>query len=307
MKSILRVALPIILVAGMVFGITFIRSYSTDDQGPNGPQAKDAGKSAEQALKFFTLRAVATTPEATPKHLRYWESEIEVNAAGHYEFLCQNRHPRPVTVRVPATNCQCAGAELAVIPPDAYRDYLITSALANGPLFPAPTPLAILAHVNFDRRLNWVPLMHKDDRHEQTVPAADPNTGPQFALVKLAWTGKGEPGPKGISAEVYASLGDATPSHTQLGVESNVVPAFDVLRREGAAWASSRDVATGDLLENGVYKQIVYFASATRPVLVLSLENEVDDPCITWTEPIPATDAELTHLHEFVTARGVQN
>src|SRR5262245_49253557 len=147
MKSFLRVALPIFLVAGLVFGITFIRSYTTDEQDLGGGQVKEAGKSAEQALKFFTLRAVASTPDATPKHLRYWESEIEVNASGHFEFLCQNRHPRPVSVRVPMTNCQCAGAELAVVPPDAYRDFLVTSALADSPLCPAPGPVGVLAHV----------------------------------------------------------------------------------------------------------------------------------------------------------------
>jgi hypothetical protein len=300
MKSIIRVALPILLVAGLVFGITFIWMYSSGDQGPEMSQGKDGGKGAEQALKFFSRTAAASKPDVTPKHLQYWESESEVGAPGHFEFLCQNRHSNPVTVRVPRTNCQCAGAELAVIPPDAYQEYLVHSAVALGPFCPAPGPLAALAHAGLDRRLTWGPLMKGEDRHDQTVPAADPNSGPQFAFVKLAWTGKGEPGPKFIAADLYASIGDGTPSHTELGVETNVVPAFDMLKRDGAMWGTGREVTVGDLHENGVYKQTVYFGSATRPVLVMSIEGEVNDPCITWSEPVPASDQELLSLREFI-------
>jgi len=43
MKSIIRVALPILLVAGLVFGITFIRMYSSDDQTPDITSSKDGG------------------------------------------------------------------------------------------------------------------------------------------------------------------------------------------------------------------------------------------------------------------------
>ena len=303
MKSIIRVALPILLVAGLVFGITFIRMYSSDDQTPDITSSKDGGKGVEQALRFGTLRAVASTPDASPKHLRYWDSESEVGAPGHFEFLCQNRHPKPVIVRVPMTNCQCAGAELAVIPPDAYQQYLIESAVALGPLCPASGPLAAFAHAGLNRRLTWGPLMKGEDHHEQTVPAADASTGPQFALVRLGWTGKGEPGPKYISAELYASIGDATPSHTQLGVETNVVPAFDMLKREGPVWGTGREVSVGDLQENGVYRQTVYFGSATRPVLALAIEGEVNDPCVSWSEPVQATDQEVFNLREFI-ARG---
>jgi len=286
---------------GVVFGITFIRMYSSDDAGPEGTtDTKAGGKTAEQPLKFFTVKAIVATPESTPKHLWYWDPEVEVGEPGHFEFWCQNRHPQSVTLRVPTTNCVCAGVGMAVVPPDAYRDYLIGSALAGGPLCPAPGPAAVLAHLGLERRLAWVPLYKDHERLDQTIPAADANTGPQFTLVRLAWTGKGESGRKGISAELYASLGDGTPSHTQLGVETNVVPAFALIRRNSETqWSPSRDVVVGDLRENGVSTHTVYMSSSTRSFLLPTIESDKPDPCLTWTEPVPASDEELASARQF--------
>ena len=77
-------------------------------------------------------------------------------------------------MRVPFTNCQCAGAEIAVVQPDAYRDYLIGSALAGGPLCPAGGPVAALVHVGLERRLTWAPLYHGEDRSDQDNRTSSP-------------------------------------------------------------------------------------------------------------------------------------
>jgi hypothetical protein len=301
MKSITRVVLPILLVIGVVFGITVLVNYSAEDAGPDGSSdSKGTGKTVEPPLKFFTLRAVSSTPESTPKHLWFWDPEVETNSPGHFEFWCHNRHSEPVSVRVPHTNCECAGVEMSVVPPDAYQDYLIASALAGSPLCAAPSPMAVLAHLGLDRRLNWVPLNKKHEIQDQTIPAADAKSGPQFALIKLAWTGGANSGRKGITAELYASLGKAVPSHTQLGVETNVVPSFSVVRRDGPnSWSATREVTVGELRENGVSKHTVYLASNTRSFLLLSLDLDPSDPCVTWTEPVPVSDQELLSARQF--------
>jgi hypothetical protein len=131
MRSFTRVLLPILLVAGVVFGLTFIMIHSPDDEsGAGSREAKDRkGPGAGPPLKFFTLKAAVPREERNeetgqvrltgPVHLKYWDSEVEVGAPGHYPFWCQNRHDQPVTVRVPSTNCQCAGVDLAVVPATA--------------------------------------------------------------------------------------------------------------------------------------------------------------------------------------------
>jgi hypothetical protein len=315
MNSFTRIGLPILLVAGVVFGITFVMMYSPEEEKtPTGP-GDQVQNPDRQALKFFTTKAIVSTQTSTPKHLWYWDSTIEIGAPGHFEFWCANKHDQPVTINVPATNCQCAGAEMANVPPDALNEYTVLSAISGSPLlsalpgspfFAMPSPLAALAHVNLSQRLNWLPLYKGENRPEQTIPAASSPTNPQFAIVRLAWTGKGEQGPKGISAECWARKGDdKVGSMTVLGAETNVTNAFEPLRREGSQWATARDVSIGELRENGAVKQTIYLASFTRPYVLYALESERPTPCISWTDVVPATEEEFLSL--IAHARGADN
>ncbi len=297
MKSLTRVGLPILLVAGVVFGITFIRMYSPEDEQSQGKgKGKETLVAREQVLKFYTTKAAVTTPASTPKHLWYWDSTIEVGSPGHFEFWCQNKHDQPVTIWVPATNCQCAGAELSVVPPDAYQEYAVTSVLSASPFCPGAGPIAALAHLQLNQRLTWLPLFKGDNRPEQTIPAANPSVGPQFAMVRMAWTGKGEPGPKGVSAEVYARIGDGIPSRDLLGVDMSVVASFEPTRRVGSEWFPIREVAFGELRENGEVRHTIFLASFTRTHFLFNISTNRPTPCISWTEPVPATNEELESL-----------
>jgi hypothetical protein len=307
MNSFTRIGLPILLVAGVVFGITFILMYSPEDvkdptTGKEGQQVSD-----RQMLKFYTTKAAVSTPTSTPKHLWYWDSTVEVGAPGHFEFWCSNKHEQPVTIWVPATNCQCAGAEMTNVPPDAMTEYTLTSALAGNPLlFGVSSPFAALAHQNLNQKLTWVPLFKGDVRPEQTIPAAKSPAEPQFAMVRLAWTGKGEPGIKAITAEVYARKGDdKIPSRDVIAAETQVVAAFEPMRREGARFVSARELPFGELHDNGVVKQTIYLVSFTRQYLLYSTHAERPTPCITWTEPVPVNDEEFYGL--TAQARGAEN
>ena len=308
MKSFTRIGLPILLVVAVVFGITFIRVYSPEDSNPSNDSSvgpKEGTTNKDRPIRFYTTRAVKGTTKSTPKYLWYWDSTVEVGAPGHFEFWGLNRHADPVTIRVPATNCQCAGAEMAVVPPDAYRDYAALSALAGSPLAGAPSPLAALAHVRFNQSLNWLPLFKDGDRPDQTIPAATTPTAPQFAIVRLAWKGKGEPGKKGISAEVYTSVGEATPWRDVLSAETDVVPAFDMMRHEGSEWKKIHELSVGELRENGVVKEVLYLASYTRAYALYTITAEHPTSCISWTDAVPATQDEIDDFNEFL--RGKDN
>ncbi|HKB00743.1 MAG TPA: hypothetical protein VKD90_00925 [Gemmataceae bacterium] len=313
MRSFTRIVLPILLVAGVVFGITFIQVYSPEEERnePAGPGPSSKPGTQGLPLKFGVFRAAAPREERNEQgplplpahllHLKYWNPDLEVGAAGHYDFWCQNRHPTPVSVRVPAVNCQCAGVELAVVPPDAFRDYAVGSALAGGPFCPAPGPVAALAQVALNRRLTWEHLYRDGDQVERVVPGAEPAAATQFALVRLGWTGKAI-GPKGISAEVYFNLqGNPTPAHQQLSADINVVPAFDIVRRDGPTrWWPARDAQVGDLREDAVATQEFYLYSSTRAHPVYSVAGDATDPCVTWTAPVPASREEWNSLLDFV-------
>jgi hypothetical protein len=314
MKTFTRIVLPILLVAGVVFGITFIQMYSPDEERPDAATnpTKSSGPQG-LPLKFGLTRVAAPREERTDQgearlpahllHLKYWSGDLEVGAPGHYDFWCQNRHDQPVTVRVSGTNCQCAGVELAVVPPDAFRDYAVGSALAGGPLCPAAAPAAVLTHLALRARLTWEPLWRDSEPTERTIPAADRAAGTQFALVRLGWSGKAI-GPKNINADLFAFLpGSTAPAHQRLDADVTVVPAFDLLRRDGPNhWTLTHDLPVGDLREDAVSTQQFFIASSTRAHPVYSVAGDASDPCVTWTDPVPATPEEVASLTDF-TAR----
>jgi hypothetical protein len=314
MKSFTRVGLPILLVVGLVFGITFIQQYSADPQLPTDPTQGPNGKSGpgrEQPLKVRSSLAAIPKEELGRDgefripphllHLKYWDGTAEVGVPGYYAFWCENPNDRPVSIRVPSTNCQCAGADMAAVPPDAYREYLAVSALAGSPLCPVPAPAAALAHAGLARRLSWEELNAAGHHHaDQTVPAATPADS-QWALIRLRWKGKDAAGPRDISADLYAALpGVPVPSHYLLRADLNVVPAFEFFRRSGPyQWEPSRTLDFGDLTENAVVRQTIYVGSPTRRFMVLNATADTTDPCVTWTDPVPASPEEAGSLAAF--------
>lgn len=311
MRSFTRIGLPVLLVVGIVFGVTFIGMYSSNDSPSNdgGVNPKGTTGATVFPLKFSTT--IATPVPVSPsgeikdvkeglRHLYYWDSSIEVGAPGHYEFWCQNRNPEPVSVRVTRTNCQCAGVELAVIPPEAYKDYAACSALANGPLSAASGPASAIVHAVLNTKLSWKPLNVGGEKFEQTIPGADPTRGPQFGLVRLGWTGKGEPGAKSIAADLFANLPNGTPDHTPLQANSLVVPAFDLLHRDNPRnWTPTHEIQLGELRENSEVRHELFLASSTRPQFLYQISTAKPDPCVTWSEIVRATEAEVTAFEEF--------
>ena len=311
MKSFTRIGLPILVVIAAVFGITFVRVYSPDDPGAaDGPKPARAGKVAAKDLPLkmglTPVGPVSLKPEPWQQSLTYWNPEFELGVPGHFEFWCQNPHREPVTIRVYDAYCQCAGLDVAAVPPDAFKEYAVESALAGGPLCPAPAPLAAFAHVALGRRLTWAAAQESyGDRHDQTIPGADPAAGTQVAILRLGWKANGEPGQKNAWAKLLASIGDAPGAQYTLEANSVAVPSFDLVRREGPdAWAPVPDLSVGDLRENGEARRVLYLLSTTRRDVVYRVSINHPDPCVTWTEPVPASAEEVRSLSDFFNQPG---
>lgn len=308
MNSFTKIGLPIVLVVGLVFGITFIRMYSTEEPPPTeGPKETKVAAPKEAPVKFglITAAAIVGDPPKGRESLKYWDPVIEVGVPGHFEFWCQNRHAQPVTMRVSDVNCQCAGVEVASVRNYDFRDYAIVSALAGGPLGAAPGPTAGLAHVLLERQLIWAPMLKDHEKTDQTIPPAEPAAGTQMAIVRLGWEAKAEPGAKTISATLVSRLGEGAGTVTELQAQTAIVPAFDLLRRDGpAAWVAALDLPVGELRENGEVKRTLFLVSATRKTHIFSVAIDHPDPCITWTDAVPATPEEVQSLLDIIPKEG---
>jgi hypothetical protein len=304
MKSFTRIGLPIFIVVAAVFGITFVRVYSPDDPGSNDkPKTKTKAAAKVTPLKVDLTKAtpVSATPEDWQRSLIHWDPETEVGVPGHFEFWAQNVNADPVIVHLLGVSCKCAGVEMAPVPVEAYKEYAVGSVLAAGPLCAGPSLLAIAAHANLDSRLTWSVMQEGGgEKNQHTVPGADPAAGPQVVIFRLNWRGREEAGVNSIKAGIAATLGDAPPQPITLEATTMVVPAFEAIHREGQnTWAPAPDLSVGDLQENGEARQVLYLLSTTRRELLYRVSTDRPDPCITWTEPIRASDEEVRAISDF--------
>lgn len=314
MNSFLRVGLPILVVIGLVFGITFVRLYTGSDETKEAGAIDATGKpltfGTDSALHFFTVKAAVPPAAALARpdgaqflHLKYWPPEVEIGASAGYGFWCENKHPQAVRLRTESVGCQCTGLAAAPVPPATFREYLLTSALAGSPLCPAPGPVALLAQVELLSKLEWTTLLKDGDRNGLTIPAADPTTGPQLALVRMFWSGKDPVGPKNnIYASMYAGLPNTVETKTGLSADVVVVQAFDLVRRDGPKWVPVVELAVGELKRNAVARQSFYCFSTTRPALVVSAALDVADPCVSVAGPFPAAPEEVAEFEAFMAA-----
>jgi hypothetical protein len=119
----------------------------------------------------------------------------------------------------------------------------------------------------------------------------------------MFWAGKEPTGPKNnIYASLFAGLPNTVETKTGLSADVVVVPAFDLVRREGPKWAPVREMAVGDLKRNAVARQSFYAFSTTRPALVVSATLDALDPCIAVIGPIPAPPEEVAEFEAFMSA-----
>jgi hypothetical protein len=317
MRSLTHVVLPIALVVGAIFGITFITSYTSPPKQDDKPSMPKDGRSSEPPLRFFTLEGKPGTPFDLSKMLKMpsgpdaegrstgfgemadlyrramYQPDIEIGETGHHDFWFQNSHPQEVRITLNGKSCQCAGARLGIIPPAAWQDYLDRAAAIGGlPALPSSAPFLAAAAADLQQQITWHDLVERaPDNERPVIAAANERTGAQLGIVRVTWEGKAE-GPKTITAEVYAHLPNAAGSIDRLDVQTNVVPSVR-LWPPGAA-----DMQFGDLLAHTSSAREVIFWSSTRRALDLSLSlgKSENEPCLVWTEPQPLSDAELTEL-----------
>jgi hypothetical protein len=311
MKSFTRIGLPILVVVGAVFGITFIRIYSPEDPSTASRPAGGPKVAKKRDPLQFMITEATPVPTPAPKgreSLTLWNPEIEVGIPGDFEFWAQNPNPEPVTVRVFDVNCQCAGVEVAVVSHDVRTDYQIASILSDSPLCPGTGLLgAAIAHATFNRRLSWSALLEADggEKPDRTIPGADRAAGPQTAIVRLNWKAKMDAGPKEVYTRIAADLGDGQTSHYKLTANTIAVPAFSVVRRPGpGTWELAPDILVGELREGGEARRSIYLLSATRRYPEYSVRASKSNPCLSWSDPVPASAEEFQSLVDYFAQPG---
>ncbi|MEZ6143226.1 MAG: hypothetical protein R3B84_21890 [Zavarzinella sp.] len=303
MKSFLKPFITIATVVGIVFVITYMNRSAGPDEDANNDQSQGKGLGKKIIpLRFFTREAIKTN-SGDPVHIRMWDESIEVGQDASFPFLFKNEHDQPVQVQVAGVNCQCAGADMALISTPLWNEYQQKCALINSPLGGLAQPIeALMNHLAFYDQLKWQEVFKNGAGVVQDVPPAS-NGNPQFGFLRLKWQGKKE-GQQFISASVVSNLPNGNGFQDDVKAQGLVVPGFVIYRKEGDEWKNTN---TWDFNELGSFqktKDTFYCWSLTRRNLVLDVNftnpAHVGNPCVTMTQPEPASEAEYRSLVEFL-------
>ncbi|MFO0805892.1 MAG: hypothetical protein U0791_22540 [Gemmataceae bacterium] len=272
MKSTLKILVPIALLLGGVFVLTYFAQYTPrEEEDKGGPEVV----SSKKPLQFFTSRrawiprefydkAVASG-DAPPPLLDtifpgFYEPGVEHNSAA---FWFKSDSSVPVTIQLQRVSCvTCSGGRVAAIPPAVADQILQMTALSTLPQgFASGLPAGMAgAAANLDpARLPW--QYHKFDKPaaevKYEVPAA-PGAGhwcaEQWAVLDLQFQAKSVPGLHSLHARFRTQRqGEAEGFDEEFAIGYVTANPFEV---------DKTSIETGELTDAS--------ASQTHEVLVFS-------------------------------------
>ncbi|MCI0701112.1 MAG: hypothetical protein L0241_08515 [Planctomycetia bacterium] len=212
LKSAFKIAIPLVVLVGIVFGITFFTQYT-----PPEKEEEQTTTATGQPLVFFSsvrvwdppnlegefrnfpLLAPSADPDKSNNPFRFnvqdrifqgiYEPDPNKNRTAQFWF--QNRHPNPVTMQLKRVSCQaCSGGQVAAIPPDVTRQILQQAAVGTLPIGAITgLPVGMVEPAAQLGKLEWT--YHKFETNPDAtykVPPADPNAdkwSAQWGILEL--------------------------------------------------------------------------------------------------------------------------
>jgi hypothetical protein len=263
-KSMLKIAIPLVVLVAVVFGITYFSRYTQKDNDNNQNAGSVEpplrfGSSMRQWIPFGTLQ-----DQSFPG---FYEARADAagpkNAAA---FWFENRNRGSVTMQKTWVSCTaCSGARVAPIPPDVTRQLLQMTgiqALPQGLVSAMPMGMAVPAADLGEQLLPagaWQQRTFRDEPQATfKVPAAantDHWSSEQWGILELQFSvGAIKQDVLIAKFELQAEGGKTVPAEFRIAYEG--VEAFDL---------STKEIGLGDITEKAEPRKFeVLLYSSTR-------------------------------------------
>lgn len=295
MKSSLKIAVPVIAMIAVIFGVTFFSQYTP----PSEDESKGTGPSStDPPLRFFSSTRTWDPPDFRSTFARRYQGlpllapsadpakedtpfkfsvqdrifpgyfEVQSDAVGpknSADFWFENRHTNPVTMQLRWVSCgACSAGWVAPIRADVTRQLIqssFVSVLPQGLFNGLPLGLAGPAANLHPDRMKWQRHSFLNNPNVvYRVPAAETDDpwSPQWGILKLQFS-VGNLGPKipPLAADFLTTVEGTPISETnRFMIAFEGVPAFEL---------SVPSIDIGEMNENSEPKQFEVIAfSSTR-------------------------------------------
>jgi hypothetical protein len=203
MKSALKIIVPLVVLVGVVFGITFLSMYT-----PKPAEQTDKGnEDPEPPLRFFTSQR-KWDPLSDELPNRVFPPFFEPGEGAHRApFWFENRNPKSVLAQLKHVSCgSCSGMEVAVIPAEKSKRLIArdfeAAAVGTLPPFLDPAAAAIFRAVSaagtaadLFHGLEWKGYEFKDTRDAsfEIPPGSAERFAPQWGILNLTFKPKEHP------------------------------------------------------------------------------------------------------------------
>ncbi len=303
MKTLTQVVLPIAVIIGLVFGVTFMSNYIPPTKLSNSSEGNQANLDNVLPLQFEITTAAR---DVDSPHLKEFQVDYEYGAPGRHGFWFRNPHELAAKLTLIDTSCTCSSVQVGLIKPDAWSHFIqceiITGLFPGLPDLLGPTTLARM--LTRPETIRWQPLIpvagierggipRPGDTTNVEVPAAPSEQQPQLGVCLLGWNETKSVGPM----RLYASLAMSFPGKSQhdFRVEANIrgIPLVNVFPER---------VDLGTLTANGRRQSEFFVYSTTRDPenFVVDLEQLDPNPFMTVGQLEPLNQAQQAALEQRI-------
>jgi hypothetical protein len=222
MGSTTRVILPIVLLFGVIFGITFISNNTNTPVEQPKPSVVPNKKI--DPLSFGIVNA-EPNPNSSNPAIRTMTVDWDIGVTGHFDFWFLNPNKETVQVYLQGKSCTCAGAQLAVVPAASTKRAVELSAIGT-----LGNPLQSLAMLPFvagelTRDLKWETMSLESESDLKKIPPA--GDLPQLGILRVTYSSSKPGEKKRVTAKLMTSIGNTVALPKELSVVSRVAPTMN--------------------------------------------------------------------------------
>jgi hypothetical protein len=269
-----QIILAIIVLVGMVAGITFVSQYQTIK--PAGTPKVAAEPSSQPAVTLnFPVKIVEWDPPTA--------GDFELGFPGHYDFWFENKNAVAVDLGLMHQSCKCSTVTACALTPaeaDAFRRGLLEEGVreygfAHGGVRTL-LPSLFLSHETAPEKQQLVPKWQKLDPQMANMMAPTTSlTVPPHSrgILRLTWDGKkNQLGSERLTLSLWTQAHDRSSGRDSPRLEVPVVfhsPVELAPPSQNMDSLSYRDSRTVEFI----------CWSATRASFTLQARPEIPDPC----------------------------